>query len=390
MLLTNGLARAVARRPSCSLVLLLIVLLSACAPQLRTISVGKYELPTKREPLAVSFEVPHFYVDYNSGETSFRAEDEPRMMDELEDKLRASFMKSGFLRTVDNDAVGHLRVSVEVRGVSPNGVVAWAIIDGLLVVVPSLLGAPISWRDFETIGIYELLDARGAVIWQGEVMNKQRHYQAFYYGHRDISEPYRKSMRTISLEIIKRFEAERPDLEAKLGTGNRQGPPLRIRPRRGRVGIAQVAQPFPSAAAVHKTTVAVMPVHDEHRLLKKGLDDRMTDYIRIRMGSAGRFVVIDKSRQKKSLKDLIRKEKKESYKQCYDATCQIPLGMALSADSILRTSVTRFGDVHTLSLELVDLAKEAVIATATADCDGSETGFKVAIEVAVGALASQR
>jgi len=139
-----------------------------------------------------------------------------------------------------------------------------------------------------------------------------------------------------------------------------------------------------------KTTVAVMRVHDEHKLLKRNLEDRMTDYIRARMGGTGRFVVIDKSRQKKSLRELIRKEKKESYKDCYDATCQIPLGMALSADNILRVSVTRFGDVYTLSLELVDLAKEAAVATSTADCDGSEKGFKGAIESAVEDLARQR
>ena len=132
-----------------------------------------------------------------------------------------------------------------------------------------------------------------------------------------------------------------------------------------------------------------MQLYDPHRLVKSSVEDALTEHLRFRIGSTGRFLVIDKSRQEQSLKQLVKRVKKESYKACYDTSCQIPLGMALAADAILRVSVSRFGDVYTVNLELIDLAREASIATATADCDGSAPGLKTALEAAVKVLVKQ-
>ncbi len=63
-------------------------------------------------------------------------------------------------------------------------------------------------------------------------------------------------------------------------------------------------------------------------------------------------------------------KKKESYKQCYEKSCQIPLGQALSADSILRTTLTHIGGVYVVSAELVDLEKQAGMGAAVEECEG--------------------
>lgn len=90
------------------------------------------------------------------------------------------------------------------------------------------------------------------------------------------------------------------------------------------------------------------------------LMDNLTDFLRTQIARRGNFVVIDKSRQAAALKQLVAEERKESYKQCYDKSCQIPLGKALSADTVLRVKITRIGSTYHLSAEMVDLAKEAV------------------------------
>lgn len=90
------------------------------------------------------------------------------------------------------------------------------------------------------------------------------------------------------------------------------------------------------------------------------LIDNLTDFLRTQIARRGNFIVIDKSRQAAALQRLVAEERKESYKKCYDESCQIPLGKALSADTVLRVKITRIGSTYHLSAEMVDLAKEAV------------------------------
>ena len=115
-----------------------------------------------------------------------------------------------------------------------------------------------------------------------------------------------------------------------------------------------------------KPKVAVMTLADQTRTLGEGLLESLTDALRTPLAQSGQFVVIDKSRQAAALRKLVREQKRESYKSCYDSRCQIPLGQALAADSILRTKVTQVGSTYLMNAELVDLAKEAVTGAAQA------------------------
>jgi hypothetical protein len=112
--------------------------------------------------------------------------------------------------------------------------------------------------------------------------------------------------------------------------------------------------------------LAVMTLTDRTRTLPTSLVEGLTDALRSRLAQSGKFIVIDKSRQATALKQLVTEQKRESYKECYSSSCQIPLGQALAADSILRTKLTRVGSYYLLIAELVDLAKEAVTNAAQA------------------------
>jgi hypothetical protein len=115
-----------------------------------------------------------------------------------------------------------------------------------------------------------------------------------------------------------------------------------------------------------RSKVAVMTLADGTRTLSRSVVDALTDALRTQLAQSGRYIVIDKSRQAAVLRQLIVEQKKESYRECYDSSCQIPLGQALAADSILRTKLTRVGSSYLLLAELVDLAKEAVTRAAQA------------------------
>ncbi len=123
------------------------------------------------------------------------------------------------------------------------------------------------------------------------------------------------------------------------------------------------------AAEEKKPKVAVMEIGDKSGKLSKAMLEAATEVLRSELVASNRFVVISKERQ---LKETVKEAKKESWKECYDKSCQIPLGQSLSADSILSTAITFFGGIYTITSELVDLAKEATVAGAKAQFDGTE------------------
>ncbi len=126
-----------------------------------------------------------------------------------------------------------------------------------------------------------------------------------------------------------------------------------------------------------KQKLAVMEFEDRSgNLSAKTLSDA-TEYIRGAFVASNKFIVIAKERQEKV---MIAEMKRESYKACNDKNCQIPLGQALSADTILRTTINFFGGIYTITSELIDLAKEATVSGAKQNFDGSEKSLMQALD----------
>jgi hypothetical protein len=135
-----------------------------------------------------------------------------------------------------------------------------------------------------------------------------------------------------------------------------------------------------------RSILAVMDIEDTSGSVDKNWLDNAGEMLRGKLSATGYFVVIDKSRQQEKLKQIVRDQKKESYKACYDQQCQVPLGQALAADSILRTTISCLGDACMLSSELVDLEKEAAVSGGTADFNNSASELKTAIDSVVEQL----
>lgn len=141
--------------------------------------------------------------------------------------------------------------------------------------------------------------------------------------------------------------------------------------------------------AERKPKLAVMEIEDRTGKLKPRIISSGTELLRTYLSSSGAFIVIDKGRQADALKKMVKQQKKESYQQCYDSSCQIPLGQALSADTILRSTVSELGGVYSLSVEMVDLAKEATVKAGNADFDGSAKGLRKAVQSVVSQLSGR-
>lgn len=126
------------------------------------------------------------------------------------------------------------------------------------------------------------------------------------------------------------------------------------------VGLCATSPP----ALAKKRTLAVMRLVDRTRSVTAADLQALGDAMRTRLAQGGRFLVIDQSRQAQALRRMIKSKKRESYRHCYDTRCQIPLGKALAADTILRAQLTRVGSSYVINAELIDLAKEAATGAA--------------------------
>jgi hypothetical protein len=84
---------------------------------------------------------------------------------------------------------------------------------------------------------------------------------------------------------------------------------------------------------------------------------------------------IDRGAQERYVREQISALKKESFKSCYDDSCQIELGKALAASHILRSRVTRFGKRCVLNAEVIDLRAEVTMGAASARGDCAAEGF---------------
>jgi hypothetical protein len=105
----------------------------------------------------------------------------------------------------------------------------------------------------------------------------------------------------------------------------------------------------------------------------------LTDQIRVYIAERGARVV-DRSTQEAALKGLVEQEKKRSYAACVDSSCQIPLGKALAASHILRSTVAKFGKACATNGELIDLKAEVTVAAGSARSDCSEEDLLYAAE----------
>ena len=130
-----------------------------------------------------------------------------------------------------------------------------------------------------------------------------------------------------------------------------------------------------------KLKLAVMDLEDLSGKLSEETLSGASEYFRVIFAQTNRYIIISKDRQKEQISGLRKKYNTDpTYKSCTDKNCQIQLGQALSADLIVKTSVSFFADSYTLASELIDLEKEATIIAATEDYDGSPQALKTAIK----------
>ncbi len=133
-----------------------------------------------------------------------------------------------------------------------------------------------------------------------------------------------------------------------------------------------VSGPAKGADSVSPARTSVVAVFD---FQAKGLPFRpdelsgLTDYLGAALIETGRYEVVPRE----ALIAALRRQKKESYKDCYAEACQIEIGKELAAEKTLYGSIVGFGEQCIVTLRLFDLRKatQESAGTARAGCDGA-------------------
>ncbi len=107
--------------------------------------------------------------------------------------------------------------------------------------------------------------------------------------------------------------------------------------------------------------VAVFDIQDKSGRLSAQDIDGMTDYLASKLAEDGLFHVVPRD----EIKKRILEQKKESYRACYEQSCQIEIGREMAAQKSLATTVVAIGSSCLVTAALYDLKKAATDATAS-------------------------
>ncbi|MBW1809707.1 MAG: hypothetical protein JRJ87_16040 [Deltaproteobacteria bacterium] len=107
--------------------------------------------------------------------------------------------------------------------------------------------------------------------------------------------------------------------------------------------------------------VAVFDILDKSKKLSPEEIDGLTDYLASKIAEDGLFHVVPRDEIKKRL----RAQKKKSFKECYDQSCQIEIGREIAAQKTLSVTISPIGSSCVVTAALFDLKKAATDATAS-------------------------
>lgn len=148
------------------------------------------------------------------------------------------------------------------------------------------------------------------------------------------------------------------------------------------VSVLLVTLPGSALAEVGAPIIAVFNIETRGAVLAPGVIDNLSEYLATRLTESGKYQAIPRD----TLKARLVEQKRASYQQCYDQSCQIELGREMAAQKTLATRVAKLGGRCTVSMNVYDLAKAASEAAATASGPCSEEGIVASLEQALARL----
>ena len=130
-----------------------------------------------------------------------------------------------------------------------------------------------------------------------------------------------------------------------------------------------------TAFAEERPILAVFDMEDRGAGLSKETLNNLTDYLAAMLTEGG-YQIIPRTQ----IRERLKQQQSESYKECFDQSCQIELGKELAAQKSLATKVLKIGKKCRVTGDLYDLKRAASEKAATAGSGCSEDELLAAVE----------
>jgi hypothetical protein len=140
-----------------------------------------------------------------------------------------------------------------------------------------------------------------------------------------------------------------------------------------------------TASAEERPIVAVFDMEDRGAGLSKDTLNNLTDYLAAMLTEGG-YQVIPRTQ----IRERLKQQQTESYKKCFDQSCQIELGKEMAAQKSLATKVLKIGKKCRVTGDLYDLKRAASEKAATAGSGCSEDELLAAVEEVAAKLTGKQ
>jgi len=117
--------------------------------------------------------------------------------------------------------------------------------------------------------------------------------------------------------------------------------------------------------------VAVFDLQDESRRFKKKTLDMFAELLCVTLTEVAGYKIVPRDQ----LRARLLEKKRQSYKLCYDESCQIELGKAVAANKSLATKIYKLGKKCILTSTLYDLKTETTDRAKSTETDCSVLGI---------------
>jgi hypothetical protein len=131
--------------------------------------------------------------------------------------------------------------------------------------------------------------------------------------------------------------------------------------------------------------VAVFDMEDRGAGLSRETLNNLTDYLAAMLTEGGYQVI-----PRDQIRERLKQQRKESYKKCFDQSCQIELGKEMAAQKSLATKVLKIGKKCRVTGDLYDLRRAASEKAATAGSGCSEDELLAAVEEVAAKLTGKK
>jgi hypothetical protein len=132
---------------------------------------------------------------------------------------------------------------------------------------------------------------------------------------------------------------------------------------------------FPlSIHAGERPIVAVFDMEDRTSTFNREILDNLTEFLSVKLAEGGYQVI-----PRDQVRVRLVAEKRDTYRECVDKSCQIELGRELAAQKVLSAKILKVAGRCQLAATLFDLKKAATenAATAEGSCDEESMGRAV-------------